>query len=47
MVRTLLLGFALVTVAISLSACNSTVRGAGADIERAGENIQQATPPAH
>lgn len=43
MVRTLILGFVLVAVAFGLSACDNTVRGAGADIERAGQEIQKST----
>lgn len=28
-----------------LAACENTVHGAGRDIEKAGENVQQAVPP--
>lgn len=42
MFRTLIIVFALVTVAIGLSACNNTFRGAGEDIEKAGKEIQRS-----
>lgn len=43
MIRTLMIVFAFVTIAISLSACQNTFRGAGQDIERAGQEIQRST----
>ncbi len=33
----------LLVSALSLAACNNTIRGAGEDIERAGEAIQKST----
>ncbi len=43
MIRTLIIVFALVTIAIGLSACTNTVRGVGTDIEKAGQEIQRST----
>jgi predicted small secreted protein len=37
--KTLALGFVIALTALSLSACN-TIRGAGQDVEEAGEEIQ-------
>jgi predicted small secreted protein len=43
MIRTLVIVFALVTIAIGLSACTNTVRGVGSDLEKAGQEIQKST----
>lgn len=43
MLRTLMIVFALVTIAITMSACTNTFRGAGVDIEKAGQEIQRST----
>ena len=43
MIRTLMIVFALVTIAIGLSGCTHTFRGAGEDIEKAGQEIQRST----
>ena len=43
MIRSLLIAFALVTIAIGLSACTNTVRGVGSDLEKAGKEIQSST----
>jgi predicted small secreted protein len=39
---TILMASFLVTGILSLSACSNTFKGAGRDIENAGENIQDA-----
>lgn len=43
MIRTLLIGFMLVTVTLALAACTNTVRGVGSDLEKAGKEIQKST----
>lgn len=43
MFRTLVIVFALVTIAIGLSACTNTVRGVGTDFEKVGQEIQRST----
>jgi predicted small secreted protein len=42
MIRTLLLTFLVVAVALGLSACTNTVRGVGTDLEKAGQEIQKS-----
>ncbi len=41
--RTLLTLAILATVSVALSACTNTVRGAGVDLEKAGQEIQKST----
>ena len=41
MIRTILLGFIVVAIALSLSACTNTFRGLGTDLEKAGQEIQR------
>ncbi len=41
MIRTLLLTFVMVAIALGLSACSNTVRGVGTDLEKAGQEIQK------
>lgn len=43
MIRTLVIVFALVSLAIGLSACTNTVTGVGKDLEKAGKEIQKST----
>jgi|GEM_PF-5756925 len=43
MIRTLIGGFILVTLALVLSSCTNTVRGVGTDLEKAGQEIQKTT----
>ncbi len=43
MIRTVLLTFIVVAIALSLSACTNTVRGLGSDLEKAGQEIQKTT----
>ena len=43
MIRTLLLTFIVVAVALGLSACTNTVRGVGTDLEKAGQEIKKTT----
>jgi predicted small secreted protein len=40
MIRTLILGFLVVAISLSLAACN-TVEGIGKDFEKAGQEIQR------
>jgi len=40
-IKLICLAFVILTIAISLSGCN-TIEGAGKDLERTGENIQKA-----
>ncbi len=42
--RILLIAFAAVTLAMSVTACR-TAHGAGEDLENAGQKIQNNTPP--
>lgn len=41
-IKSLAVLFAVLAATVSLTACN-TIEGAGRDIERAGEEIQEAT----
>jgi predicted small secreted protein len=41
--KTFLFALIVTTCALSLSACTNTVRGVGADVEKAGQEIQKTT----
>ncbi len=43
--KTMILTILALLVSAPLAACSNTVHGAGEDIERAGENVQDAVPP--
>jgi|TARA_B110000977_G_scaffold29205_1_gene37838 predicted small secreted protein len=43
-IRTTLLGIAMVVIVMSLGACGNTLKGIGTDIVKIGENIMEEEP---
>jgi len=43
-IRTTLLGIAMVVIVMSLGACGNTLKGIGTDIVKMGENIMEEEP---